>query len=147
MLAPREMCCRGALFPIQPSSPSRAELRGGSSRGGKAGGGSEGSDFASTSQAWLGSFQQGWEPVLMGLGLFLSWHHPLLIFKMSSRAKTLSELSIAPSLTDCPPASLPSDSGDQSISLCPGRGFWPPPKARCPFISLDGFFSNPLKSA
>lgn len=63
-----------------------------------------------------------------GLGLFLSWQPPLLIFKMSLRAKTLSELSIAPGFTDCPPASFPSSSGDQSISLCPCRGFWPPQK-------------------
>lgn len=56
-------CLVLALFPIQSSSSSRAELRGGSSRDGKAIGGSEGNDLVYTSQAWLGSFQQGWAPV------------------------------------------------------------------------------------
>lgn len=63
MLAPLPGYLVLALFPIQSSSSSRAELRGGSSRDGKALGDSEGNDLGYTSQAWLGSFQQGWAPV------------------------------------------------------------------------------------
>lgn len=82
----------------------------------------------------------------MSLGLFLSWQPPLLIFKISFRAKTLSELSIAPALTDCPPASFPSDSEDQEHLSVPLQRFLASPKAGCLFISLDGFGSNPLKN-